>query len=363
MSFRIGKFSRDTVSDRFRMFCPTQSLESITHLDPSAVAASGKKLVLLDADNTLLPWRSHDFPPEILNWVAACKAAGLQLCLVSNARNRERLRKLCEILEVPSSEGKFKPSTDMFVRAVQKFGVTRDETLMVGDQILTDVLGANRAGIDAVLVKPMETREFVGTKVNRVGERLILYRLWSSLESSVDDLPPAPRRGLLKSKVVRQFLKFCLVGGLSFLIDYNVRMTLMFAVRWQGQLLSESVGNWMVSAIPMMRLLASKPADAFFYFAASSGAALAILNSFYWNRKWTFRISDPANRFIQFRRFLIISIVGLMLNVAISGGLNALIGGDPKNAARISTLVAAGVVAFWNFFGQRLYAFRVRSRE
>lgn len=363
MSFRTGKFSRETVSERFRMFCPTQSLESIIHLDPAAVAATGKKLVLLDADNTLLPWRSHEFPPEILKWVEDCKAAGLQLCLVSNSRSQSRIQSLSSQLEVPISEGRFKPSTDKYLRAIQKFGVSRDETLMVGDQILTDVLGANRAGIDAVLVKPMSSYEFVGTQFNRIGERIILFRLWSALESSTDDLPPAPRTGLLKSKVVRQFLKFCLVGGLSFIIDYNVRMTLMFVVRWQGELLSESLGAWMLAAIPFMRVLANKPADAFFYLAAGSGAALAILNSFYWNRKWTFRISDPANRFEQFRRFLVISLIGLMLNVSISGGINALLAGDPKNAARISTIIAAGVVAFWNFFGQRLYAFRVRSRE
>lgn len=357
MSFRSGSFDREGVSANIRRFCPVRAVDSVTHITSEELVHLGKSGVLLDADNTLLPWRSEELPEGVLNWIASLKSAGIKLCLISNTRNVARLERLSTMLEIPYALGKFKPSREKYEHALKLLSIDRDQAVMIGDQLLTDVLGANRSGIDSILVKPMGTHEFVGTKVNRIWERALLKRLHESLIDSNDDLPIVEPTGVFQSRVVRQFFKFCIVGGSSFVIDYCIRMTLQFQAELGGGKLSDTIGAQMKSALPTL-FTSPDPKDAFWPVACAAGAAIAIVNSFIWNRLWTFGIKGRQDSGGQFARFILISVVGLVLNVLISSVLNHFIPGDPKQAARIATFVAAGVVAIWNFLGQRLYAFR-----
>jgi len=93
----------------------------------------------------------------------------LSLCILSNTRHPERLARLAAVLEIETFRGKFKPSTHMYEMALAKFGKKPEEAVMIGDQIMTDVLGANRSGIDAIWVQKMEGPEFVGTKIQSCG--------------------------------------------------------------------------------------------------------------------------------------------------------------------------------------------------
>lgn len=360
MSFRTGRFDQERVSGRLRGFCPDEAAESMLHLDPQQLVSAGKRLVLMDADNTIVLWRSEEVNPEIEQWIAQAKAAGLHICLVSNTRNRERLARLSEKLGVEAAEGKFKPSRSMYQWAMDHFKVGPSETLMIGDQLLTDVFGANRAGIDSVLVKPMGQREFIGTRVNRLGEKYLLSRLAHALEvAGSDDLEVVPHTGFFQRRIVRQFVKFCIVGGSSFIIDSGIRLILMEKVHIGERLLSDVWGEQMLANAPWIAAFAKSGHGAFFPFAATCGAVVAIINSFIWNRSWTFQIKGTEERLQQFRRFFIISGIGLALNVAFSALFYRILPGERDVAWKVATLCAAIVVAFWNFFGQRLYAFRV----
>lgn len=362
MSFRTGTYRTQEVPKRLRRFCPVRAVDTILDVSPKELAEAGKKLVLLDADNTLVPWRSHEFEPRILEWVAACKAGGLNLVLISNTRNRERLKELAGVLGVEYAEGKFKPHRSMYEWAMERHQATPAQTLMIGDQIFTDIWGANRLGIEAVLVRPMGDREFIGTKVNRTAEKLVLARLKRNMELSEDDLPIAPHQGIFHKKIVRQFLKFCIVGGSSFAIDYAIRMGLQFNAPWGDRLLAEVAGDRLVEWMPFLTRYISKPSSAFWPVAVFCGSAVAIVNSFIWNRLWTFRIRGEDGRGEQFKKFLLISLLGMVLNVVISTIGKWLIPLEPKAGAQLATVIAAGVVAFWNFFGQRLYAFKVEQQ-
>lgn len=357
MAFRTGRIAKEGLHPRLHKFAPARTVTTLQDIRPNDLFAEGKRLILLDADNTLLPWRSEDVPAETLTWLEEAKQAGCKLCLVSNTRNRERLNRLSLALGVEVAEGKFKPSREMYRFALEKFQVLPEEAVMIGDQIFTDVWGANRAGIESILLKPMARKEFIGTKVNRIGEWFIWKRLHDAMEEELDDLPIVEPSGFFQRRVVRQFAKFCIVGLTSFAIDYNVRMTLQFQTTWGGELLSARVGEWLQLNMPFFFAKFS-PAEAFFPVAAATGAALAIVNSFIWNRFWTFGVRGKDEAATQFAKFLAISLTGLCLNVLVSSTIIHLLPGDPKNNARIATVLAAGVVAFWNFFGQRLYAFR-----
>lgn len=362
MAFREGKVAKHDVPKRYHRFLPIETVGSILAVSPESLIVAGKKLVLLDADNTLLPWRAEELPAETKKWIADARAAGLQLCLVSNTRNKPRLERLSATIGIPFAVGKFKPSREMYDHALTKFEVTPEQAIMIGDQIFTDVLGANRAGVDAILVRQIDRNEFIGTRlVSRVGEKWIWRKLAQAMESEVDDLPIVEPTGIFHKRIVRQLAKFCIVGLSSFAIDYNIRMTLQFKSTWGEAPLSEATGNWMLAHLPGLNSLQITASDAFFPVAAGCGAALAIVNSFIWNRLWTFSIRGKEDAADQFKKFVIIAVSGLVLNVIFSSIFNHLIPGDAKTSARIATILTAGLVAIWNFLGQRLYAFRART--
>lgn len=179
-AFRTGPFDRSRLRV-FRKLCPCQAYESIADIDVAELARQGKKLLLLDADNTILPWKGEQVPPEVAAWIASAKEAGLQLCILSNTRRPARLARIAASLQVDYIRDKFKPSRRMYLMALARYGASKEEAVMIGDQIFTDVLGANRAGIDAIWVKPIARKEFAGTKISRLGERLVCFRIYRAM--------------------------------------------------------------------------------------------------------------------------------------------------------------------------------------
>lgn len=361
-AFRTGSFDRKVLSGLIRPFCPHHAVHSLKDVDLQGIANRGKKLILLDVDNTLVKWRTEEFAQETLDWIAEAKRLNFQVCIISNTRNQERLGRLSQMLDIPTMRGRFKPSRAMFHAALDRFGVRDSEAIMIGDQLFTDIWGGNRAGIETVLLQPISSVEFGPTKISRFGERMIKGFLYGALTEPIDAEPESPQEATSKPfwerRIVRQFVKFCIVGGTSFVIDYCIRMTLLFAFPYQGEQLSAVAGRWLQSSLPAVFSFAETPRDAFFPIAALIAASVAILNSFYWNRMWTFKIRSKDERAAQLRRFFAISLIGLAFNVLLSSFFNHIVPADPKNAARIATVLAAAIVAIWNFTGQRLYAFR-----
>lgn len=356
-----------------RHFCPVQSVDSILEVDLADLYNSGKRLLLLDVDNTLLEWRSEEVPATTHAWVEEARQLGFQFCILSNTRNPGRLDRLAKSMNLEYMIGKFKPSREMFHAALKKFNVEADEAIMIGDQMFTDVLGANRSGIDAILVRQMAPLEFIGTKVNRIGERIIRARIHRAIMAAPGtEMPPVGGAAaidmLFTNPTVRQFMKFCVVGGSSFLIDAGLHYLLMFVAPYQGGLLSESLGQWLVNNVGgFFRDLAVRPDGSPYSPGAASPifkiftASIAIFNSFWWNRLWTFRITTKEQRAAQLKKFYIVSVIGLMLNTAIVSIFSNIIPGHERRSWAIATLIATVIVAFWNFSGQKLWIFRSKA--
>ena len=98
--FRTGKFARDEMPSLLRKFSPHESLATVQEVNLESLKESGKTLILLDVDNTLLPWRGNDVPSAVLKWLAQGKSLGFQFCILSNTRHPVRLRMLSELLGV-----------------------------------------------------------------------------------------------------------------------------------------------------------------------------------------------------------------------------------------------------------------------
>ena len=127
----------------------------IYELTGEALERRGFKLLLADLDNTLVPY-GVPLPDERLKrWRNDLARHGVTLFILSNNRKEHRPRIFAQALDVPYIGHAGKPKTPSFVKAMEQMGVTREQTAIVGDQVFTDVLGGNRAGVSAILVEPI----------------------------------------------------------------------------------------------------------------------------------------------------------------------------------------------------------------
>ena len=158
------------------IFYPNDYVSSLQHIDIQKLKEIGIKALIFDLDNTLVPWNSNDWQQEVCRWFAGLHQANFKTCIVSN-NNRQRIAQPCSVLQTPGIHKAGKPRRKAFRRAMQMLDVSPEETAMIGDQVFTDVLGANRLGLYTILVVPMSKREFIATRINRQFEKLILRRI------------------------------------------------------------------------------------------------------------------------------------------------------------------------------------------
>ena len=148
----------------------------ISELELEWLRERGIRGIVSDLDNTLAPWHGDDIPDDIGAWLERVKSAKIGVCLCSNTRRPARLARIAEALgihHVPGNAGK--PGTTGVFKALELMAVLPNEAVMAGDQLFTDMVAGNRAGLITVLVNPLSTKEFIGTQlVSRNAEKLIL---------------------------------------------------------------------------------------------------------------------------------------------------------------------------------------------
>jgi len=130
----------------------------------------GVRGVLVDLDNTLLPWNSSEIPPAHCAWLEEARARGISVCVISN-NHTTRVEGALRELGIPYVSSARKPLRIGFVRALRRLGLPPEACIVVGDQLLTDVWGAHRMGMRAALVRPVVPTDGPHTRVNRFFER------------------------------------------------------------------------------------------------------------------------------------------------------------------------------------------------
>lgn len=155
-----------------RWFRPASQVNTVYDIDLAALLVRGIQGIILDLDNTIVPWGARQAPAELLRWVASARAMGLHLCIVSNNRG-SRVRALAAALGLPAVTGALKPRRGAIRRALSVMGTTPVTTALVGDQLFTDILGGNRLGLHTILVRPQGRREFFLTRATRFLERIV----------------------------------------------------------------------------------------------------------------------------------------------------------------------------------------------
>jgi len=159
---------------------PDEVVRSVEEIDLDALSARGFQGMIIDVDNTLLAHGTLEVDPERLAWAREA-VERFSVCLLSNSIFGRRVRWLRELLDIPGIavwNWNRKPFAGGFRRALALTGTAPERTVMVGDQLLSDMLGGNRAGLHTILVTPIHPSEFVVTRhVNRRLERVIRERL------------------------------------------------------------------------------------------------------------------------------------------------------------------------------------------
>lgn len=128
---------------------------TVTALKPERLKEKGITLVLADLDNTLVPYGVPVPTPEIVAWKEDLERNGIQLFILSNSRRPGRAQTFAEALGVPYQGHSGKPKKAGYLRALERMGRKPEETVMIGDQIFTDTLGANNAGVVPLLIRPI----------------------------------------------------------------------------------------------------------------------------------------------------------------------------------------------------------------
>ena len=134
---------------------PQVVLRDIFKITPQALRSRGITLLLADLDNTLIPYGKREPTEQVRAWEAALKAGGVDLFLLSNSRKPTRASHFAQSLGIPFLGHAGKPKTGGFRAAMERMGRTPGQTAMVGDQMFTDILGARRAGVLAIAVRPI----------------------------------------------------------------------------------------------------------------------------------------------------------------------------------------------------------------
>lgn len=156
---------------------PDAWVTRVEDLTPAWLARRGIRTLLVDVDNTLAEWRAWQLPAASVAWIERLRSHGIRVCLLSNSRKPRRVRYLAEVHGLPFVAWAGKPRRRGFRRAIAHLGLASPEGVaMVGDQLFTDIYGARRAGVYAILVEPLSPSEFAGTKLIRKLERWLLPR-------------------------------------------------------------------------------------------------------------------------------------------------------------------------------------------
>lgn len=158
-----------------KILIPDLFVQSIYDIDFIKLKEQGIKAVIVDLDNTLVETTCSNATPELVQWLNEVQKLGIHVMIVSN-NTKTRVSRFAAPLNIPYIHAAKKPLTPAFRRALKKLDCTIKETVVIGDQLLTDVLGGNRMGLYTILVVPVSEVDGFFTRVNRRMERFV-FRL------------------------------------------------------------------------------------------------------------------------------------------------------------------------------------------
>ena len=154
--------------------CPDKCVDKVTDVSLTELSENGIRVIFVDLDNTLTALGSSKVSEPVRQWIERAKELGFQVVIVSNAGLRKRVSQVADALGIVGIAAAGKPRRFVFRRYLEWKGLKPSQAVMIGDQLFTDILGAKRAGMKAILVEPLTERRFITGRIQRPLELLAL---------------------------------------------------------------------------------------------------------------------------------------------------------------------------------------------
>jgi len=154
-------------------FLPTVMTESITDLTPAFLKHRGIELLMLDFDNTIVPYTTNVPTEKMAAWLREMVQSDVKICVVSNSK-KDRVKIFCAEYGIDCITHARKPFSDGIRRCLSKYGLKPSQCALAGDQIFTDTLGARTCGLTAILVTAIDNHN-IWLKLRHVAELPFIY--------------------------------------------------------------------------------------------------------------------------------------------------------------------------------------------
>ena len=153
-------------------FYPKGYFNKVSEISLEYLKGNNIKGLILDVDNTLIDYYKN-ISEETINWANMLKQNGIKMCILSNSNKQEKVKEVAKKLDLEYTYFGMKPLKKGFKKAIKMLGLKNNEIAAIGDQIFTDVLGANRMKIYSILVEPIEEKDIFVTLIKRPIENYI----------------------------------------------------------------------------------------------------------------------------------------------------------------------------------------------
>ena len=140
-------------------FMPYVITEKLTDLTPQFLQLHNIQLLMLDFDNTIVPYTTSVPTRQMADWLRKMGGCDVKLCVVSNSRN-DRVKKFCAEYGLDCITHANKPGGKGIRQCLARYGIPAAHAALVGDQIYTDTLGANGCGVRPILVEAIDNHNF-----------------------------------------------------------------------------------------------------------------------------------------------------------------------------------------------------------
>ena len=157
------------------MIYPDVYYESVTQISLQMLQEKSIKGLILDVDNTLIDF-DRNLSESVVKWCYNLKQNGIKMCILSNTNKLDKVQKVAQQLELQYIYFAKKPLKSGFKKAKELLNLKAENIAVVGDQIFTDVIGAKRSKMYAILVKPIDKRDHLMTRVKRPLEQIVINR-------------------------------------------------------------------------------------------------------------------------------------------------------------------------------------------
>ena len=149
-------------------FLPSVIVDSLTDLTPQLLHERGIELLMLDFDNTIVPYTTNEPTAQMAAWLEEMLESNVKICVVSNSKNN-RVRMFCRERGIDCITHARKPFPDGIRRCLAQYGLSPRQCALAGDQIYTDVMGARGCGLQAILVTAIDNHN-IWLKLRHVAE-------------------------------------------------------------------------------------------------------------------------------------------------------------------------------------------------